>query len=51
MYFIYKAKGINFFKHFDYILFISVIILSIIGIIILSSATRVMPNGANNGEL
>lgn len=40
MYSIQKSKGIDFFKQFDYILFFSVLLLSIIGIIVLDSATH-----------
>lgn len=45
MYFVEKTKGLNFFKHFDYILFFSVLILSGIGLIVLYSATRSMSHG------
>ncbi len=45
MYFVEKTKGVNYLKHFDYILFVSVLTLSIIGLIVLSSATRTMPGG------
>jgi rod shape determining protein RodA len=42
MYFVEKIKGINYVKQFDYSLFISVIILSIIGLVVLNSATLSM---------
>ena len=44
MYFVQKTKGISFLKHFDYSLFIAVLMLSGIGIAVLSSAVRTMPN-------
>ncbi|HHW32316.1 MAG TPA: rod shape-determining protein RodA [Clostridiaceae bacterium] len=46
MYFIEKTKDINFIKQFDYILFGAVLSLSIIGLFVLSSATKNMPDGA-----
>jgi rod shape determining protein RodA len=51
MYFVEKSKGINFFKQFDYILFLSVLALSLLGLVVLSSATKVMPNGANGTRM
>lgn len=45
MYFVEKRKGINFFKNFDYPLFFAVLLLSAIGIVVLSSATRSMESG------
>lgn len=45
MYFVEKTKGLNFFKHFDYILFFSVLILSGIGLVVLYSATRTINDG------
>jgi len=45
MYFVEKTKGINFFKQFDYLLFFSVLALTTIGIVVLSSATRMLPDG------
>lgn len=45
MYFVEKTGGISFIRRFDFILFTSVLILSIIGLIVLESATRTMPNG------
>lgn len=42
MYFVEKTKGINFIKQFDYILFVSVIVLSVVGIFVLGSATRTL---------
>ncbi|NSW90723.1 MAG: FtsW/RodA/SpoVE family cell cycle protein [Firmicutes bacterium] len=47
MYFIEKIKGVNYLKQFDYILFISVLILSIIGLVVLNSATLSMPGGGS----
>ena len=44
MYFVEKTKGTNFIKQFDYPLFIAVFILSLIGITVLMSAVRGMPN-------
>lgn len=45
MYFVEKTKGVNYLKHFDYILFISVLMLSAIGLIVLNSATRTISGG------
>jgi len=45
MYFVEKSKGVNYIKHFDYILFISVLILSAVGLVVLSSAVRTVPGG------
>ena len=45
MYSVEKTKGLNTFKRFDYALFIAVLILSIIGIFVLSSATLTLKNG------
>lgn len=42
MYFVERIKGINFVKQFDYMLFFSVVILSVIGIVVLDSATHSM---------
>ena len=42
MYFVEKTKGTNFIKQFDYLLFLSVILLSTIGIVVLDSATNTM---------
>lgn len=47
MYSVEKTKGINFFRQFDYLLFTTVLLLSVIGIVVLHSATRVLPNGIN----
>lgn len=44
MYFVEKSKTINPYKKFDYILFITVLVLSIIGLIVLSSAVKERPN-------
>ena len=46
MYFVEKTKGTNFIKQFDYPLFIAVFILSLIGITVLMSAVRGMPDGS-----
>lgn len=43
MYFVEKSKTISPYKKFDYILFISVLILSAIGLAVLYSATRTRP--------
>lgn len=51
MYFVEKSKSINFFRQFDYILFFSVMALSLLGLVVLSSATRVMPNGASGDRI
>ena len=40
MYSVQKTKDVNFFKQFDYILFFSVLLLSIIGVVVLDSATH-----------
>lgn len=45
MYFLTKTKGVNYFKHFDYFLFTCVFILSIIGLVVLGSATRTIIGG------
>lgn len=45
MYFVEKTKGINMSKQFDYLLFSLVFLLSIFGMVILSSATLSMSNG------
>lgn len=45
MYFVEKTKGLNFFKHFDYLLFFAILILSGIGLLVLYSATRSMVTG------
>jgi rod shape determining protein RodA len=45
MYFVEKTKGLNFFKHFDYLLFIAVLILSVIGILVVKSATLTNADG------
>lgn len=45
MYFVEKTKGTSFVKHFDYALFAAVLMLSLIGILALRSATLSMPNG------
>ncbi|NLC68490.1 MAG: rod shape-determining protein RodA [Clostridiaceae bacterium] len=42
MYFVEKIKGINYVRQFDYSLFISVVVLSIAGLIVLNSATLTM---------
>ncbi|MGI6778153.1 MAG: rod shape-determining protein RodA [Acetivibrionales bacterium] len=44
MYFVEKIKGINFFKRFDYLLFVSVLALSTIGLLALHSATHTDTN-------
>lgn len=44
MYFVEKTKGTNYLKQFDYLLFISVLILSAIGILALRSATLAAPS-------
>ncbi|MCL5072153.1 MAG: rod shape-determining protein RodA, partial [Actinobacteria bacterium] len=51
MYFVEKSRGLNFLKQFDYMLFIVVIVLSVIGIFVLHSATRVMPNGIDGNKI
>jgi rod shape determining protein RodA len=47
MYFVEKTRGLNYFKYYDYILFISVLVLSGIGILVLKSATTAMDDGIN----
>lgn len=44
MYYVEKTKDFNFFKKFDYILFVAIIILSIIGAFVVSSAVNPMGN-------
>lgn len=51
MYSVEKTKNFNYFKQFDYPLFISVLLLSIIGILVLSSATRVMPGNVDGDRM
>lgn len=48
MYFVEKTKGINYFKQFDYLFFGSVLILSLVGMMVLSSAVK---NEQNNSVL
>ncbi|HHV95405.1 MAG TPA: rod shape-determining protein RodA [Clostridiaceae bacterium] len=45
MYFVEETKGINYLKQFDYILFCSVLLLTITGLVVLSSATMTMSGG------
>ena len=47
MYFIEKNKKINFFKQFDYILFLAVIILSVIGFFVVHSAALTRVDGGS----
>ena len=47
MYFVEKIKGTDYFRQFDYVLFLSILVLSVIGIIVLSSATFSMNEGAS----
>lgn len=44
MYFVEKSQTSNPYKRFDYMLFISVLVLSAVGLIVLSSAVRTRPN-------
>lgn len=46
MYSIEKTKGINVFRQFDYVLFISVLLLSLIGMVVLYSATLSIKDGS-----
>jgi len=46
MYFVEKTKGLSFLKQFDYLLFITVLIMTIGGIFVLGSATNTMSNGS-----
>lgn len=46
MYFVEKSKGISYIKQFDYFLFVTVIIMTIVGIFVLDSATNTMDGGA-----
>lgn len=43
MYFVEKTKDFNFFKKFDYMLFIAIAILSTIGVFVVKSAVNYMP--------
>jgi rod shape determining protein RodA len=43
MYFVEKTKGNNYIKQFDYVLFITVLVLSLIGIVVLMSAMGIDP--------
>lgn len=45
MYFVEKTKGQNLVKQFDYMLFLAVLLVSAIGIVVLSSATLQMEKG------
>lgn len=45
MYFVEKTKGLNFFKHFDFVFLFEILLLSIMGLLILSSATRNLDGG------
>mgnify|MGYP001139709561 CR=1 FL=1 len=47
MYSVEKTRGLNYFKYYDYMLFISVLLLSGIGILVLYSATLSMEDGSN----
>jgi len=47
MYFIEKSKGTNYIKQFDYLFFFLVIILTVIGLFVLDSATQVTSDGTN----
>ena len=51
MYSIEKSKGINIFGNFDYLLFLSVLILSLIGLFALRSATMIMPKNVNGDRM
>ncbi len=51
MYFVEKTREFNYFKQFDYLLFTAVLLLSSIGLLVVSSATLVMPNDANGGRM
>ena len=46
MYFVEKTKGINFVKNFDYYLFFAVIVLSLVGLMAVSSAVSTMSSGS-----
>ncbi len=47
MYFVEKSKGISYIKQFDYFLFVTVIIMTIVGIFVLDSATNTMDGGTS----
>ncbi|MCX7921316.1 MAG: rod shape-determining protein RodA [Clostridia bacterium] len=47
MYFVEKTKGINLIKRFEYPLFIAVLVLSLIGMLVLSSAVFTKQDGAS----
>ncbi len=51
MYSVEKTRGLNFIRQFDYPLFIAVLLLSFIGLVVLSSATKVMPAGFNGSRM
>ncbi|HHV60697.1 MAG TPA: rod shape-determining protein RodA [Clostridiaceae bacterium] len=51
MYSVEKFQGVNLVKHFDYFLFFAVLILSGIGIVVVKSASLVMPNGADGSRM
>lgn len=51
MYFVEKTRGINLVKQFDYLLFINVLAISAIGLAVLNSATKVMPNNINGSTI
>lgn len=46
MYSVEKTRGLNLFRQFDYAFFIAILILSAIGILVLSSATLTMKSGS-----
>lgn len=46
MYFVEKTKGINYWKQFDYTIFIIILLISSFGLLVLSSATKTMPYGS-----
>ncbi|MDP4092728.1 MAG: rod shape-determining protein RodA [Bacillota bacterium] len=51
MYSVEKTKGLNFSRQFDYPLFIGVLLLSVIGLFVLSSATKVMPGNVSGHHI
>ena len=51
MYVVEKTKGINKIKRFDYLLFIAVLLVTAIGIVVVYSATRKMPNNVNGNRM
>lgn len=51
MYSVEKTSGINTWRNFDFLIFLPVLTLSVLGLAVLSSATRVVPFNANGPRM